>query len=156
MYEWSVDSGWNQVPGSETQGPNGIEISDDGKWFYIAGWGSQSLIKLSRGQAEFKRSSVGVSHHIDNLRWSIDGSLLAAGHIGSLPSSIFECLNQRECVGVSSRVTRVDVNNLTARQIIDYPSNPSFLLGTVAIEVGDEIWVGGIGGVDRIARFEYR
>ena len=52
--------------------------------------------------------------------------------------------------------TRVDINNLTARQIIDYPSNRSFLLGTVAIEVEDEIWVGGIGGADRIARFEYR
>ena len=102
------------------------------------------------------RSSVKVSHHIDNLRWSIDGSLLAAGHIGALPSSIFECLNERECEGVSTRVTRVDINNLTARQIIDYPSNRSFLLGTVAIEVEDEIWVGGIGGADRIARFEYR
>ena len=68
VYEWTVDSGWNQVPGSETQGPNGIEISEDGKWFYIAGWGSQSLIKLSRGQPEFERSSVGVSHHIDNQR----------------------------------------------------------------------------------------
>ena len=156
VYEWSVGSGWNQVPGSETEGPNGIEISEDGKWFYIAGWGSQSLIKLSRGQSELERNSVGVSHHIDNLRWSNDGSLLAAGHVGSLPSSIFECLNQRECTGVSTRVTRVDVNNLTARQIIDYPSSSNFILGTVAIEVGEEIWIGGIGGSNRIARFEYR
>ena len=156
VYEWSGGSDWSQVPGSETEGPNGIEISDDGKWLYIAGWGSQSLIKLSRGQSEVTRSSVKVSHHIDNLRWSIDGSLLAAGHIGALPSSIFECLNEGECVGVSTRVTRVDINNLTARQIIDYPSNRSFLLGTVAIEVEDEIWVGGIGGANRIARFEYR
>ena len=100
--------------------------------------------------------SVEVSHHIDNLRWSIDGSILAAGHIGRLPSSIFGCLNQSECDGVSTRVTRIDVNNLTARQIIDYPSNSVFMLGTVAIEVGNEIWVGGIGGSNRIARFEYR
>ena len=28
-----------------------------------------------------------------------------------------------------------------------------FSLGTVAIQVGDEVWVGGIGGRDRIARF---
>ena len=70
--------------------------------------------------------------------------------------SIFECLNQGECTGVSTRVTRVDVNNLTARQIIDFPSSPNFILGTVAIEIGEEIWVGGIGGSNRIARFEYR
>ena len=156
VYEWSGGSDWSQVPGSETEGPNGIEISDGGEWLYIAGWGSQSLIRLSRGQSEIARSSVKVSHHIDNLRWSTDGSLLAAGHVGMLPSSIFECLNQRECAGVSTRVTRVDVNNLTARQIIDFPSSPNFILGTVAIEIGEEIWVGGIGGSNRIARFEYR
>ena len=53
-------------------------------------------------------------------------------------------------------MTRVDVNNLTAREIINYPSKPHFLLGTVAIEVGNEVWVGGIAGSNRIARFEYR
>ena len=156
VYEWSENSGWSQVPGSEIEGPNGIELSADGEWYYIAGWGSRSLVKLSRGRPEIVKSSVEVSHHIDNLRWSIDGSILAAGHIGRLPSSIFGCLNQSECDGVSTRVTRIDVNNLTARQIIDYPSNSVFMLGTVAIEVGNEIWVGGIGGADRIARFEYR
>ena len=37
VYEWSGGSDWSQVPGSETEGPNGIEISDDGEWLYIAG-----------------------------------------------------------------------------------------------------------------------
>ena len=31
VYEWSGGSDWSQVPGSETEGPNGIEISDDGE-----------------------------------------------------------------------------------------------------------------------------
>ena len=35
-------------------------------------------------------------------------------------------------------------------------ASPNFILGTVAIEIGEEIWVGGIGGSNRIARFEYR
>lgn len=156
VYEWHKNSGWEQVPGSEVAGPNGIELSSDGRWFYIAGWGSRSLIKLSRGQPNIIRDSVEVSHHVDNIRWSADGSLLAAGHAGPMPTSVFECLNQQECARVSTRVTRVDINNLTAREIINYPSNSIFKLGTVAIEVGNEIWVGGIGGSDRIARFEYR
>ena len=42
---------------------------------------------------------------------------------------------------------------LTAREILSYPSNDYLILGTVAIEVGNEIWVGGIAGGDRIARF---
>jgi len=156
VYEWHQHSGWEQVPGSEIAGPNGIELSSDGRWFYIAGWGSRSLIKLSRGQSNVIVDSIELPHHIDNIRWSVDGSLLAAGHVGPLPMSVLQCLSQEECDGVSTRVTRVDVNNLTAREIINYPSTPNFILGTVAIEVGNEIWVGGIGGSDRIARFEYR
>lgn len=156
VYEWKPGGAWEQVPGSETAGPNGIEISADGAWLYIGGWGTRTLIRLSRGQPQVTVESVAVSHHIDNVRWSSDGSLLAAGHVGPEPSSIMTCLSQQQCAGVSTRVTRIDVNNLTAQQIIDYPSNPLFLLGTVAIEVGDEIWVGGIAGSNRIARFENR
>ena len=53
-------------------------------------------------------------------------------------------------------VTRVDPEQLTAREIVRYPSNDFLILGTVAIEVGDEIWVGGIAGGNRIARFTNR
>jgi len=42
---------------------------------------------------------------------------------------------------------------MSADEIVNYPSNERFLLGTVAIQVGEEIWVGGIAGADRIARF---
>lgn len=156
VYEWNVGGDWELVPGSETSGPNGIEISPDGRWLYIGGWGTRSLIKLSRGAQNVTTETVQVSHHIDNVRWAEDGSLLAAGHVGPQPTSIMGCLAQQNCEGVSSRVTRVDVNNLSAQQIIDYPSNEDFILGTVAIEVGDEIWVGGIAGGDRIARFANR
>ena len=156
VYEWHRGEGWEQVPGSESAGPNGIEISADGNWFFIGGWGTRSIIKLSRGQNNVIVDSVNLPHHVDNVRWASDGSLLAAGHVGPQADSIVTCLSQQRCNGVSTRVTRVDANNLTVRQIIDYPSNPLFLLGTVAIEVGDEVWVGGIAGSNRIARFDYR
>ncbi|MDD9958375.1 MAG: hypothetical protein OXU66_05480 [Gammaproteobacteria bacterium] len=156
VYEWQPGGDWEQVPGSVSAGPNGIEISPDGNWFYIGGWGTRSIIKLSRGQSNVEVESVDLPHHVDNVRWATDGSLLAAGHVGPEANSIIACLSQQQCAGVSSHVTRIDVNNLTAREIIDYPSNPMFLLGTVAIEVGDEVWVGGIAGSNRIARFEYR
>lgn len=153
LWEWQASAGWSRVPGSETPGPNGIEISADGRWFYIGGWGTKSLIRLSRGQIPVQKDSVDVGHHIDNVRWAADGSLLAAGHNGSTPSAIFQCLGQGQCDGVTTRVSRVDPERLTAEEIIRYPSNEFLILGTVAIEVGDEIWVGGIAGSDRIARF---
>ena len=157
LLEWQPGEGWERVPGSETAGPNGIVVSEDGRWFYIGGWGTQSLIRLSRGQTPPEVSSVDVGHHIDNVRWAPDGSLLAAGHVGETQASIMQCLGQgRGCDSVRSMVTRVDPERLTAREIIQYPSNDLLILGTVAIEVGGEIWVGGIAGGTRIARFTLR
>lgn len=153
VWEWQLATGWNEVPGSETLGPNGIEVSADGRWFYIGGWGTRSLIRLSRGQTPVQKDSVEVGHHIDNVRWAPDGSLFAAGHVGPTPTAIFACLSQGQCEGVSTRVSRIDPQRLTAQEIIRYPSNEFLILGTVAIQVGDEIWVGGIAGGDRIARF---
>jgi hypothetical protein len=153
LWEWQRSSGWAKVPGSETSGPNGIEVSADGQWFYIGGWGTQSLIRLSRGVTPVQKDVVEVSHHIDNVRWAPDGSLFAAGHVGPELSSIIACLSQGQCDGVSTCVTKIDPESLTAQEIISYPSNDLFILGTVAIQVDEEIWVGGIAGSNRIARF---
>jgi len=73
------------VPGSETNGPNGQVSSGDGRWFYIGGWGTRFLIRLSRGQTPAQIYSVEVGFHIDNVRWAPVGSLLAAGHLGDNP-----------------------------------------------------------------------
>ena len=154
VWEWQPGAGWTAVPGSETVGPNGLVASPDGRWFYIGGWGTRSLIRVSRGQSPPSVEAVDVGFQIDNVRWAPDGSLLAAGHLGSDgPASIFACLGERACDGVTSRVATVDPEALTAQEIVRYPSNDHLILATVALQVGDEIWVGGIGGSDRIARF---
>ena len=153
LWEWQPDAGWATIPGSETNGPNGLVASSDGRWLYVGGWGTRSLIRISRGQTPVRTDAVDVGFHIDNVRWAPDGSLLAAGHLGNTPESIFQCLGQRQCDGVTSRVARVDPETLTAQEIIRYPSNEQIILGTVALQVGDEIWLGGIAGSDRIARF---
>ena len=153
LWEWQPGEGWTEVPGSETNGPNGIVASPDGRWLYVGGWGTRSLIRLSRGRMPVQQDSVEVGFHIDNVRWARDGSLLAAGHLGDEAESIFRCLGQGQCEGVTSRVARVDPDRLTTEEIVRYASNEKFILGTVALEVDDEIWLGGIAGADRIARF---
>ena len=153
VWEWHTGTGWTVVPGSEGTGPNGLEVSRDGQWFYIAGWVSQSVIRLSRGQTPVQKDAVEVVFHIDNVHWAPDGSLLAAGHSASATAVILECVREGRCDGVTSRVAKVDLQRRPAQQIVRYPSNDHLMLGTVAIQVGEEIWVGGGAGGDRIARF---
>ena len=139
VWEWHTASGWKIVPGSELPGPNGIEMSKDGKWLYIGGWGSQAVIKLSRGQSPVKKESVAVGFRVDNVRWAPDGTLIAAGQGGTAPSQ-------------TSNVAKVDVTTMKSRELVRYPYNDTFSAGTVAIQVGREIWVGSVRG-DRIAIF---
>lgn len=153
LWEWQPETGWAMVPGFETNGPNGLVSSPDGQWLYIGGWGTHSLIRVSRGQDPVQVDAVEVGFHIDNVRWAPDGSLLAAGHLGATPESIFQCLGQQQCADVASYVARVDPDQLTTEELVRYPSNEHIILGTVGLQVGDEIWLGGIAGSNRIARF---
>jgi hypothetical protein len=153
VWEWRSDAGWAKVPGSETPAPNGIVASPDGRRLFIGGWGTQSLIRLSRGQTPHVRDEVDVGFYPDNVRWSPDGSLLVAGQSATSPAAVFDCMLKGSCSGLSTRVAKVDPWELTVRDLVSYPSNDHLIMGTVAVSVGNEIWVGGIGGCDRIARF---
>ena len=139
LWEWHSNSGWKKVPGSEAAGPNGIEMSSDGKWLYVGGWGSQSFIRLSRGQTPAARETVNVGFRVDNIRWAPDGTLLAAGQGGVAPMQ-------------TSNVARVDPKTLKFEELLRYPNNDSFGFGTVAVQIGAELWVGSVRG-DRIAIF---
>ena len=139
VWEWHPATGWKKVPGSEAAGPNGLEISKDGKWLYIGGWGSQTFIRLSRGQTPVKRDSVSVGFRLDNLRWAPDGMLLAAGQGGAAPSQ-------------TSNVVKVNPNTLKIQELIRHPDIDGFGVSTVAIQVASELWLGSVRG-DRIAIF---
>ncbi len=153
LWEWHPTAGWSVVPGSEMPGPNGVVASPDGRWLYIGGWVDEALIRLSRGREPVQKAVVSVGFHVDNVRWTSDGDLLAGGQYEAEGASMGTCISGGSCRGVASRAAQIDPDTLTVVQLVDYPSNPRFLLGTVALQVGDEIWLGGIGGGDRIARF---
>jgi hypothetical protein len=135
LWEWHTGKGWAKVPGSETSGANGIEVSKDGKWLYVAAWGSQSFFRMSRGQTPVKRDSIPLGFRVDNIRFAPDGSILAAGQ------------GQQ-----TSNVVKIDPNTLKITELINQPNTPTFASGTVAIPVGNELWVGSFRG-DRIAIF---
>lgn len=153
LWEWHPSSGWAEVPGTEMSGPNGLVASEDGRWFYIGGWGEEALVRVSRGVEPVERDAVDVGWNIDNVRWAPDGSILVGGQSGTGMASIGGCLNGGSCEGVASRAARIDPDALTVEPLVDYPSNERFPFATVAIEVGDELWLGGIAGGERIARF---
>jgi hypothetical protein len=135
LWEWHTSSGWRKVPGSEASGANGIELSSDGRTMYVAAWGSQSFFRLTRGGTAPKRDEVPLGFRVDNIRWARDGSLLAVGQGNSV-----------------SEIVRIDPKTLKVTRVIERRDDSSFRAATVAVEVGDRLWVGSFIG-DRIAVF---
>jgi hypothetical protein len=139
LWEWHPGNGWQKIPGTEAAGPNGLEMSKDGKTLYIGGWGSQSLIRVSRGRTPVARETIPLGFRVDNLRWAPDGSLLAAGQGGADPLR-------------TANVATVDPNKLKVMKRIRYPYSDVFRGGTTAIQIKKEIWLSS-GGGERIAIF---
>jgi hypothetical protein len=141
LWEWHTASGWQKVPGSEAAGANGLEIAPDDRSYYVAAWGSQSFFRLSRGAATPAREEIPLGFRVDNIRWASDGSILAAGQ-GGAPGA------------QASIVVKIDPRTLAVREILRHPNSAAFSAGTVAVEVGRELWVGSFRG-DRLAIFPY-
>ena len=152
LWEWQLASGWSKVPGSEDIGPNGLEITADGDWYYVAGYAAQSVIRLSRGLTPpAKEILANVGFNVDNIHWSPDGHIFAAGHNAPSGGRIGECIRRINCEGITSHVAKVNIGTGDWTEIFTYPSNEYLRVGTVAIQVGDELWVGSVAGSSRIA-----
>ena len=146
LWEWHPTTGWIEVPGSQMRGPNGLVSSDDGRWFYVGGWSDRALVRVSRGQTPVQVDPIPVGFNVDNVRWGPDGKVIVAGHVT-------RCAGPDPCELAAARVAEVDPNTFAVRQLVDYKGNDFFRVGTVAIDVSGEIWIGGINGSLGIARF---
>jgi sugar lactone lactonase YvrE len=133
LWEWHAASGWQKVPGSELSGANGLELSDDGKWIYVSAWGSQSFVRLARGNPPGSRDEVPLGSRVDNIRRAGNGSLLAVGQ-GTQ----------------ATEIVRIDPEKMTVTKVASRTDDPAFRSGTVAVEAGGRLWVGSFTG-DRIA-----
>jgi hypothetical protein len=137
LWEWHTASGWQKVPGSEAAGANGVELSADGKTIYMAAWGSQSFVRLTRGVTPPKRDEIPLGFRVDNLHFARDGSLLAAGQI-------------TDATPPTSRVVKIDPKTLAVQDLLNLPGDTDFAGSTTAIEVGKDLWLGAYRG-NRIA-----
>jgi hypothetical protein len=151
VWEWHPKTGWSKVPGSEASGANGIEISPDGQWYYIAEWGNRAFMRLSRGRMPPERQEIPLGFRVDNVRWDRDGLLLVAGQ--GEPGGV---VAQGGGAGnlTMSIIGRINPQTMTYTAIITQPTNERLAAATVAIEVDGELWAGSFRG-DRIARYPF-
>jgi sugar lactone lactonase YvrE len=154
VWEWHANTGFAIVPGTDAQGPNGIEASPDGQWLFINLWPARKVMRVSRGQTPVKTDVIDVNFQPDNIRYQPDGTLLTTGHGGPSRERVIECL-LKVCDDTASVVARIDPKTFAAKEIIRLPASDKFFSSTSALQVGNEIWIGTVTG-DRVARHPLR
>jgi hypothetical protein len=149
VYRWTPGGEVGVVENSAGSAPNGIAVSPDETEIYVAEWGKDRIYRLrfdAVGGSE--RDSVRLDHSPDNLTWTRTGELLAAGQGGGL-RQILACAEiERGGCGLDYGVYLVDPLSLDARILFTGRGAAS-----VALEVGNQIWVGAFSG-DQIERVD--
>lgn len=158
VYRWTPgEAGLIRVAGTEMPYANGIEVSADGREFYVASSGLFTVTAFSNTDpARVLRATEPFAFVPDNLHMGSDGELLTAGmHIedpacGPVKRSEEFKLEEFASCPRAFTVWAIDPQSMQGRALATGPANPRFSNITMALEAGDEIWIGTFAG-DRIA-----
>ncbi|MFT5693095.1 MAG: sugar lactone lactonase YvrE [Oceanicoccus sp.] len=157
VYQWSPgDAGFTFVKGTELPYPNGIEVSANGEEFYVASTGLGTVTAYSNSNPALQlRVTSKMTFAPDNLHMGPNGQLITAGLIANDPS----CGNawgpnfDLEKFAACPRpfiVKAINPQSMEMTDIVHGPVNANFSNITMALPVGNDIWIGTFAG-DRIA-----
>lgn len=135
VYEWHPGGRVSAIPGTDLSGANGIAVSLDDKWVYVATTGTLEIIRFDRTEVPVKLKKVKINISPDNIRWSDDGLLYTVGD------------NPPDEGGWS--VFSINPETLETRRVTGVDRAVAMQKASVAVPVGSEIWIGTYSG-DRI------
>ena len=149
LFEWHPGGELQPLAGTELSLPNGIEVSADDRYVYVAASGTQELVRFDRSAAPVGKRTLSLPMGPDNVHWDGNGKLVIAGPNPAGPAT---------CNGGPCRtgwtVVEVDPEAWTFSRLGGADGTAALQRASSAIRVGNEIWVGS--NEDRIARFPLR
>ena len=144
VYEWHPGGEVKAIDGAELSGANGIALSPDNKWVYVAATGTHEIVRFNRTQSPVTLKKVQLTVQPDNVHWADDRMLYTTGPNYVPPG---ECKNPPCETGWS--VISIDPGTMDTRKVTCADQTATLQNPSVAIPVGNEIWIGTYSG-DRI------
>jgi hypothetical protein len=144
---WSAADGEQVLPGSEYGYPNGVLVSKDGRYAFVSGWTTRDFHQYDLVNKQEVKKAV-FTFMPDNLTWTADGKILAAGIngvSGNCPAD-----SQSPCIQ-GMVVAEVDPATLAVTVVFDNEGKALINGTSVAIEANDSIYVGSFQG-DRLVK----
>ena len=158
VYRWSPgEPTFTMVQGTDLPYANGIEASADGREFYVVSSGLLNVTAYSNGNpAQLLRRTETFAFVPDNLHMTGDGRLLTAGlnvvdeACGDVRQAAEFRLEEFASCPRPFTVLAIDPSSMQGEIVATGPANAHFSNITMALPVGDELWIGTFAG-DRIA-----
>jgi hypothetical protein len=156
VYEWKPGThAFVHVRGADLPGNNGLEVSKDGKEFYVVAFGWHAVVAFTHSNpTRILRKAVAPGFMPDNIKWDGD-KLIAAGMQYDEPA----CGGLRKIVGGVAdpmlchrgwTVAHLEPKSMTWSLVAYAEPNPFFNGTSTGLIVGDELWLGSFQS-DRIA-----
>jgi hypothetical protein len=142
VFEWHPGSAVTVLAGTELSGPNGIAMSDDERYLYVAAFGTHELVRFDRSTTPVSKQVVSLGIAPDNVRWSETGTLYTAG------GNVTDSCGGPEC-GTGWSVWEITADSLQAARLTGVDKKAAMQGVSSALQVGSEIWIGTYGG-DRL------
>jgi hypothetical protein len=145
LIEWHPGGQPQPLAGTEMSLPNGIDVSKDERYIFVAEMGTHEIVRFDRRATPMEKRGVALPISPDNVHWAPDGKLLTAGPNYVAPET---------CSGAACRtgwsVFEVDPLSFAFSRLGGADQTAVMQGVSSAMRVGDAIWVGS--NDDRIAR----
>lgn len=144
VLRWHPKDGWSRLPGSDAAMPNGVQTDSRGRYAFVSNTGTSQVLKLALPGGE--RLGAANTAHADNLSWTADGQLLAAGMNEVDRVAVARCRtgSEPECFA-PSHVDEIDPQTLRVRRVFDY-GNRELHPASIGLRVGNRLYVGSYAG----------
>lgn len=140
VFEWHPGGEVKIIENTEMSGANGIAVSADNRWVYVAVFGTRQFARFDRTASPVTKEVIDIGIAPDNLRWTTKGTLTT---VGGDPS---DCSGE----GCEATWSAYEINPETMQaQRLTGATNSDLNGSSTALLVGDEVWVGVYAG-DRI------
>ncbi len=146
VFEWHPGGQLQSLAGTELSLPNGIDVSKDERYVFVAAIGSQEVVRFDRRATPIGKRAVKLPISPDNVHWATNGKLLTAG-----PNYVAPAVCSGAGCASGWAVLEVDPETLAFSRLGGADQTAAMQRVSSAMRVGDDIWVGS--NDDRIARF---
>jgi hypothetical protein len=132
VYEWHPGGSVKAIAGTELSGANGIAVSPDDKYVYVAAFGSREIVRFDRTKSPVKLEKVKINIMPDNIHWGNDGLLYTAGNNSSR--------------GTGWSVFSIHPETMEINRVTGVDQTAAMQNASSAVPVDSEIWVGTFAG----------